>query len=947
MVIRKIEMRPPDGDYGDELHPKTSADIVGVTDTAGKLVATDVENALLELVDRKVESSEKASANGVATLDSTGTVPLAQLKNGSTTQRGILQLSDSTASTAVNLAATAAAVKRAYDLAASKASTSSSTTTNDGLMSSSDKTKLDSVQSGAEVNQNAFSKVSVGGVIIDADSKTDTLNLSAGTAVIMTPNATTDSLDIAVSLSDSHTDTSKVKAATADAVRRLKEESVLKAGSNFMSGILMEEGVKDLPNSTKPSVDLAGIAYNTHYRGFVSNKTGYPTAYGSIMGFATSMNGYTYCWQLFKASTANSKMFYRSAGSIDSWGAWVELETDASVNQKLTDLEAELRAYTDAHVSPESTEPIPLSRLAEPVETPTGAQAKVDAHGNRVDNPHAVTTSQVNVINPKPAADSPSTYPIGITLFHVNTVGEGYPSGLGTVVTNTINIHRTAQVFYAKQGSSYFRTAYGEVWTAWEEYETTAGSQARVNAHASSTTHITSAERTTWNAKETTTGAQSKADAAETSALNAAIAWVRDYGLGANSKLISNGDLNALRGTGFFRGSGLTGAPDTGWWYIFNQEHASTYITQTAFTLNEAPALFMRVNNGGVWSGWTEFESTYGAQARVDSHSGDSVRHITSAERTSWNSKETTTGAQTKANTAESNAKAYAMNSISVGSTADPNTTQESYILTNHTNAPPGTQYWHIMTLFYSSKTGNRSQIAVAYNGNPTIFVRKMYGTTWDAWVQMESVAGAAAQISSHMGVSATTGARGHVQLSTSTTSTSTTMAATPSAVKAAMDQANAAFQSASDGKTKIASAITGKGVAAEGTETFDQLSAKINQISTGVQQVNWSVMSGSGSVVDNTGRTVFGANPLTFNLDDFGFSNGRPDKLIIYRNGAPEVTVWSSDPLNTGTGDNTAYGGMMYDFLPQSAGEITLPVGDAGFYYTIECYEQATTGIG
>src|SRR6185437_3631971 len=38
-----------------------------------------------------------------------------------------------------------------------------------------------------------------------------------------------------------------------------------------------------------------------------------------------------------------------------------------------------------------------------------------------------------------------------------------------------------------------------------------------------------------------------------------------------------------------------------------------------------------------------------------------------------------------------------------------------------------------------------------------------------------------------------TTGSRGTVQLSTSTTSTSDTLAATPSAVKAAMDKANAA----------------------------------------------------------------------------------------------------------------------------------------------------------
>lgn len=79
-----------------------------------------------------------------------------------------------------------------------------------------------------------------------------------------------------------------------------------------------------------------------------------------------------------------------------------------------------------------------------------------------------------------------------------------------------------------------------------------------------------------------------------------------------------------------------------------------------------------------------------------------------------------------------------------------------------------------------------------------------------------------------------TTAARGTVQLSTSTSSTSTTLAATPSAVKAAYDRANEAFQSASDGKTAVASAITAKGVTASPADTFAALAGKIGQIETG-----------------------------------------------------------------------------------------------------------------
>lgn len=57
----------------------------------------------------------------------------------------------------------------------------------DGLMSSGDKYKLNNIAAGAEVNQNAFSKIAVSGVTGtgDASSKTDTLTLVPGDNVTM------------------------------------------------------------------------------------------------------------------------------------------------------------------------------------------------------------------------------------------------------------------------------------------------------------------------------------------------------------------------------------------------------------------------------------------------------------------------------------------------------------------------------------------------------------------------------------------------------------------------------------------------------------------------------------------------------------------------------------------------------------------------------------------
>lgn len=76
---------------------------------------------------------------------------------------------------------------------------SNASTSSAGLMSASDKSKLNGIASGAEVNQNAFSNVVVGSTTIAADNKTDTLTLTAGSNITLTPNATNNSITISAS----------------------------------------------------------------------------------------------------------------------------------------------------------------------------------------------------------------------------------------------------------------------------------------------------------------------------------------------------------------------------------------------------------------------------------------------------------------------------------------------------------------------------------------------------------------------------------------------------------------------------------------------------------------------------------------------------------------------------------------------------------------------------
>ena len=69
-----------------------------------------------------------------------------------------------------------------------------------GSMSSAHYTKLEGIAAGAEVNQNAFSKVAVSGqTTVEADAKTDTLTLAAGSNVTLTTDATNDKVTIAAS----------------------------------------------------------------------------------------------------------------------------------------------------------------------------------------------------------------------------------------------------------------------------------------------------------------------------------------------------------------------------------------------------------------------------------------------------------------------------------------------------------------------------------------------------------------------------------------------------------------------------------------------------------------------------------------------------------------------------------------------------------------------------
>ena len=73
------------------------------------------------------------------------------------------------------------------------------TVSSDGMMTAADKVKLGSIHAGAEENQNAFSVVDVGGTLLQADNKTDTLTFAAGDNISLIPDAVNDRITIGLS----------------------------------------------------------------------------------------------------------------------------------------------------------------------------------------------------------------------------------------------------------------------------------------------------------------------------------------------------------------------------------------------------------------------------------------------------------------------------------------------------------------------------------------------------------------------------------------------------------------------------------------------------------------------------------------------------------------------------------------------------------------------------
>ena len=139
---------------------------------------------------------------------------------------------------------------REWKLTDNNTTYSAATTSSNGLMSSTDKSKLDGIASGAEVNQNAFGNVTVGSTTIAADGKTDTLTFVAGSNITLTPDATNDKITIAAT--DTNTTYSTMGAATSSAAGTSGLVPAPAAGKQ--TSFLRGDGTWVVPTNTTYSV---------------------------------------------------------------------------------------------------------------------------------------------------------------------------------------------------------------------------------------------------------------------------------------------------------------------------------------------------------------------------------------------------------------------------------------------------------------------------------------------------------------------------------------------------------------------------------------------------------------------------------------------------------------------------------------------------------------------
>ena len=162
------------------------------------------------------------------------------------------------------------------------------------FVTAADITKLSGIETGAEVNQNAFSSVKIGSSTIEADAKTDTLEFIAGSNVTVTPDTVNDA--ITISATDTTysvaTPSSSGVGGTDGLLSATDKEKIDGFDSSIGSAFVYRGSVDNvdlLPSSSNRNGDVYNVAYS--YSVTVEEPADWSTNYTSY--YTKSGNTYT------------------------------------------------------------------------------------------------------------------------------------------------------------------------------------------------------------------------------------------------------------------------------------------------------------------------------------------------------------------------------------------------------------------------------------------------------------------------------------------------------------------------------------------------------------------------------------------------------------------------------------------------------------------------------
>ena len=205
----------------------------------------------------------------------------------------------------------------------------------------------------AEVNQNAFSNVKVGSTAVSADSKTDTLELVAGTNVTLTPDATNDKVTITTNDTKNtagSTDTSSkifLVGATSQAANPqtyshntayvgtdgclYSNNTKVSVNGHTHNYITISDTRNDNPAPNSASFIKYALSADFKYVNKINSPSGFGGNYCGLINFAPwgeTSGGNGYQIAVGYNTNAHPRLAVRSADlSATSWGSWYKIYT--------------------------------------------------------------------------------------------------------------------------------------------------------------------------------------------------------------------------------------------------------------------------------------------------------------------------------------------------------------------------------------------------------------------------------------------------------------------------------------------------------------------------------------------------------------------------------------------------------------------------------------------